>query len=301
MSLLIVGSVAIDSIETPWGSIRQALGGSATYAALAARLWSPTAMLAVVGSDFPSEYSRLLSRKGINGEGLTQVEGKTFRWKGRYNRDLQPTTLHLDLGVFSGFSPKLSPALKRSRHAFLGNIHPNLQWHVLKQLKAPKIVACDSRDDWIKTQRRGFLKLLKRMDLVFLNDSEARLLTGVHGLVQATRVLARLGPKVAIVKKGEHGVLAASRDAFFSLPAYPVEQVTDPTGAGDAFAGACMGYLRTQKRVSWATLCRAIQYASVAATIAIETFGPAKLVKATRSEILKRSKVYQSMTRAAIL
>ena len=301
MSFLIVGSIAIDSIQTPWGDAERVLGGSATYAALAARLWCPVKVVGVVGTDFPLAYRRMFHKFGIDGEGLTQVKGKTFFWKGRYNEFLQPKTLALDLGVFGQFRPLLSPRLRKSEYAFLGNIHPTLQWQVLKQLKGPKIVACDSRDDWINTQRRGFLNLLKKMDIVFLNDSEARLLTGIQGLVQATRHLARMGPKVAIVKKGEHGVLAASRDAFFSLPAYPVARVLDPTGAGDAFAGACLGYLTTKRRITWPALCEGIQYASVVASMAIETFGPTALMKATRQEAARRSKSFRNLARAAVI
>lgn len=301
MSLLIVGSVAIDSIETPWGKADRVLGGSATYAGLAARLWTRPAMVAVIGSDFPPAFRKLLRETGLNGSGLTQAKGKTFRWKGRYSEDLQPTTLYLHLGVFSRFAPQLDPIHRRIRHAFLGNIHPQLQLSVLKQLQNPRLTACDSRDDWIQAERKLLLKLLKQVDIVFLNDSEARLLTGVHGLVEATRVLARMGPKVAVVKKGEHGVLAASRDSFFSLPGYPLARVMDPTGAGDAFAGACMGYLTRCRKISWVTLCQAIQYASIAALLAIETFGPAALVKTTRHQVQNRARVFRSLTRAAVL
>ncbi|MBI3323126.1 MAG: sugar kinase [Candidatus Omnitrophica bacterium] len=301
MSLLIVGSVAIDSIETPWGKVDQVLGGSATYAALAARLWTPTSMVAVVGSDFPRAYAQMLAGRGLNGSGLQRARGKTFRWKGRYDADLQAHTLHLDLGVFKSFQPELTPEQRRSSHAFLGNIHPELQWRVLRQLSAPKLTACDSRDDWIRHNRKEFVSLLKRMDLVFLNDSEARLLTGVHGLVQATRHLARMGPKVAVVKKGEHGVLAASKDSFFSLPGFPLAQVVDPTGAGDAFAGTCMGYLATQRQSSWANLCRAVQYASVAAAMTIEDFGPARLAAMSKRDVLERAQAFQSLTRPAVL
>ncbi len=301
MSLLIVGSVAIDSIETPWGRVSEVLGGSATYAALAARLWTQASMVAVVGSDFPPAYAQLLVRRGVNGSGLAHRKGRTFRWKGRYNADLQAHTLFLDLGVFKEFQPRLTPAQQRIPNAFLANIHPDLQWDVLRQLRSPRLVACDSRDDWIRNNRKEFVALLKRMDLVFLNDGEARLLTGVHGLVQATRNLARMGPKVAVVKKGEHGVLAASRDSFFSLPGYPVTQVLDPTGAGDAFAGTCLGYLSTQRALSWATLCRGIQYASVAASMTIEDFGPARLAGLTRKEILGRCRAFQSLSRSIVL
>lgn len=296
MSLLIIGSVAIDSIETPWGKVNQVLGGSATYAALASRVWTDTVMVAVVGSDFPKEYSKLLSKKKLD-KGLTHKPGKTFYWKGRYNRDYQAQTLKLDLGVFLEFQPVLTSEQARMPYAFLGNIHPTLQWQVLRQLRVPKIVACDSRDDWIKNNRKQFLGLLKKMDIIFLNDSETRLLTGEHGLVQATRQLARMGPKVAIVKKGEHGVLAATKDAFFSLPSYPVTQVVDPTGAGDSFAGTCMGYLASHRSLSWAHLCQAIQYASVVASMTIEDFGPTRLTNLTKAELLRRSRVFQSSSR----
>lgn len=301
MSLLIVGSVAIDSIETPWGKVARVLGGSATYAALASSLWTPTTMVAVVGADFPKPYAQLLAKRGLNGSGLTKAKGKTFRWKGRYNADFQAHTLFLDLGVFKTFQPDLTPEQKRSRFAFLGNIHPELQWRVLRQLSAPKITACDSRDDWIRHSRKEFVSLLKRMDIVFLNDSEARLLTGVHNLIQATRHLAKMGPKVAIVKKGEHGVLAASKDSFFSLPGYPLTQVMDPTGAGDAFAGTCMGYLATHGRLSWANLCAGIQYASVVAAMTIEDFGPGRLAALRKRDVIERCRVFQSLTRGASL
>jgi len=301
MSLLIVGSVAIDSIETPWGKVAQVLGGSATYAALAARLWTPASMVAVVGSDFPKPYSLLLQKHGLNGEGLQKVKGKTFRWKGRYDANFQAHTLFLDLGVFQSFSPKLTPKQQKISHAFLGNIHPSLQWNVLRQLRSVRVTACDSRDDWIKNNRKEFLGLIKKMDLLFLNDSEARLLTGTHGLVQATRQLARMGPKVAVVKKGEHGVLVASKDSFFSLPGYPVHQVADPTGAGDAFAGTCMGYLANQKRLTWANLCQGIQLASVVASITIEDFGPARLSALTKSDVLQRSRAFQAIARPVLL
>ena len=301
MKLLIVGSIAIDSIQTPWGQANSVLGGSATYAALAARLWSPVGVVGVVGTDFPAGYKKLFEKHRINGAGFQQVEGRTFRWKGRYNKDLQPTTLFLDLGVFAGFQPKLSPSLRQAECAFLGNIHPTLQWQVLKQLKSPRITACDSRDDWIRTQRRGFLKVLKQVDVVFLNDSEARLLTGLHSLVQATRVLTRFGPKIAIVKKGEHGVLAASKEAFFSLPGFPVLKVVDPTGAGDAFAGACLGYLTTQRKITWDALCRSVQYASAVASMTIEAFGPERLLKTSSAEILRRAKAFQTLGRSVVL
>ena len=301
MRLIVVGSIAIDSIQTPWGQVEGVLGGSATYAALAARLWVPTSIVGVVGSDFPKSYLQIFEKYDVDGVGLSHLEGKTFRWKGRYNQELQPETLELDLGVFSHFEPQLPDSLRRIKHAFLGNIHPDLQWRVLQQLRSPRVTACDSRDDWIRNERKEFLKLLKKVDMVFLNDSETRLLTGIHGLVPATRVLARLGPKVAVVKKGEHGVLAATRDTFFSLPSNPVSQGIDPTGAGDAFAGACLGYLATQRRITWPILCRALQYASTVASVTIEAFGPSRLLKVTASDVIRRTKSLQPTVRTPIL
>ncbi len=301
VSLVVVGSVAIDSIRTPLGRAEEVLGGSATYAALAARLWTPVSLVGVVGEDFPSRYLRLFGKRRIDTKNLLRVKGRTFRWSGRYNAEGQPTTLFLDLGVFQSFRPRLSRSLRGAKHLFLGNIHPALQWQVLRQVTNPRITACDSRDDWIKAERKSFLRLLKAVDLVFLNDSEARLLTGVHGLVEATRTLARLGPKVAIVKKGEHGILAASGSAFFSLPGYPVSRVVDPTGAGDAFAGACLGYLATVPRVTWAALCQGIQYASSAASMTIEDFGPDRLLRATRLGVHQRAQAFRVLARAAVL
>ena len=301
MELLIVGSIAIDSIQTPWGHVDGVLGGSATYAALAARLWTEAKIIGVVGSDFPQNYRNLFKKYDIDGAGFVQMEGKTFRWKGRYNEDLQPTTLFLDLGVFSQFQPKLPKSLTNAKHVFLGTIHPSLQEQVLRQLSSPRITACDSREDWIKNHRKEFLTLLKKVDVVFLNDSETRLLTQTYNLVQATRLLARLGPKVAIVKKGEHGVLAATRDSFYSLPSNPVHHVVDPTGAGDAFAGACLGYLTTQKKITWPVLRRALQYATTTASLTIEAFGPSRLFKLTAAEIVRKTKDSQPMVQTPIL
>lgn len=301
MSVLVIGSIALDSIRTPLGEANNILGGSATYAALAARLWVRVQVVGVVGTDFPPRYARLLSSRGINGSGLIRIPGKTFRWRGRYNEHHEAATEFLDLGVFRDFHPLLSAALRKVEVAFLGNIHPGLQWDVLRQLTHPKITACDSRADWIRGQRRAFLRLLKKVTMVFLNDSEARLLTGVSGLVEATKTLSRLGPEVAIVKKGEHGVLAASRDAFFSLPGYPVSRVKDPTGAGDAFAGAALGFLATQKRLTWPALCQAVEYGSIVASMVIESFGPHRLIRTDFKEVLGRQRAFQSLGKSIVL
>jgi sugar/nucleoside kinase (ribokinase family) len=301
MNLLVVGSVAIDSIQTPWGQVQEVLGGSATYASLAASLWTKAAVVAVVGEDFPKRALALFDNQKIDRQGLVQLPGRTFRWKGRYGPDGNALTLHLDLGVFRHFQPKLTPPLRRMRNAFLGNIQPSLQGAVLDQLENPDVTACDSRDHWIEHERRAFLKVLKRVDLVFLNDVEARLLTGESNLVLATKGLVSLGPRVGIVKKGEHGVLAASKEKFVSLPAYPVARVVDPTGAGDAFAGACLGILVNQKKRDWKALCAALQAASVTASITIGAFGPTRLLQTSRAQIMKRARAFQSLSTAVIL
>jgi sugar/nucleoside kinase (ribokinase family) len=299
--LLVVGSVALDSIETTWGKVSDVLGGSATYAALAARFWTQVGVVAVVGEDFPHLYWQLFSKLGLLGEGLQRVPGRTFRWQGRYGEDGQAHTLHLDLGVFQSFRPRLPKRFRSVRSAFLANIHPALQWSVLRQLTCKRLTACDSREDWIRSEREDLLKVMRHTDLVFLNDGEARLLTGISSLVQATRQLVRIGAKVAVVKKGEHGVLVATEDAFFSLPGYPVATVVDPTGAGDAFAGTCLGYLANQRRLTWANLCKAIQYASVVASMTIEDFGTTRLSGLTKAEIFRRARAFQSITHSIVL
>ncbi len=244
MSLLITGSVALDSVKTPLQEHHDLLGGSASYASVAASFFEPVQMVAIVGTDFPEEYLALYRKHGIDLDGLQIVEGKTFRWSGEYEWDLNKRrTLSVELNVFETFQPKLPESYKRTPHVFLANISPQLQMHVLAQVIAPKFVVADTMDLWIGTQRDALIDLLRKIDCLVLNESEARELTKETSLIKAGRLLLNMGPKYVVIKKGEHGSLLFGADFFFSAPAYPLEDIHDPTGAGDCFAGAFTGYL----------------------------------------------------------
>lgn len=297
MSLLIVGSVALDSIRTPLGAVDNALGGSATYASLAASVFTTPRLVAVVGRDFPPRHRRLLARKGIDLAGFVQVTGRTFRWQGRYGYDLNVAeTLGVQLNVFQHFAPELPAGWSKTPYAFLGNIDPELQLRVRRQLARPKLVACDSMNFWIAGKRRQLLKVLKAVDMVFLNDAEARQLTGESHLGRVAQALVRCGPSVAVIKKGEHGALLASRGAYFTLPGFVVDDVHDPTGAGDSFAGGMLGYLAGQRRLTWDTVKQAMIRGSAVATLTIEDFGTGRLAMATRAAVERRVAAYRRLT-----
>ena len=297
MSLLIVGSVALDSIRTPLGAVDNALGGSATYASLAASVFTTPRLVAVVGRDFPPRHRRLLARKGIDLAGFVQVPGRTFRWQGRYGYDLNVAeTLGVQLNVFQHFAPALPAGWSKTPYAFLGNIDPELQLRVRRQLARPKLVACDSMNFWIAGKRRQLLKVLKVVDMIFLNDAEARQLTGESHLGRVAQALVRCGPSVAVIKKGEHGALLASRGAYFTLPGFVVDDVHDPTGAGDSFAGGMLGYLAGQRRLTWDTVKQAMIRGSAVATLTIEDFGTGRLAAATRAAVERRVAAYRRLT-----
>lgn len=298
MSLLVVGSVALDSIATPMGRVGETLGGSATYACLAASLFTVPRLVAVVGTDFPKAYRRLFEKKGVDLAGFVEAPGKTFRWRGRYGYDLNVAqTLRVQLNVFERFAPRLPDGWSATPCAFLGNIDPELQLRVRRQLRSTRLVACDSMNFWIAKKRRQLLKVLKSVDLVFLNDAEARMLTGQGHLARAAGAILRFGPACVAIKKGEHGALLASRGAFFSLPAYVVEDVCDPTGAGDSFAGGMLGYLAERPRWTWETLKQALVYASAVASLTIEDFGAARLSAATRATVERRVSALRRLTK----
>ncbi len=297
MSLLIVGSVALDSIRTPLGAVENALGGSATYASLAASVYTTPRLVAVVGRDFPARHRRLLARKGIDLGGFVQAPGRTFRWQGRYDYDLNVAeTLGVQLNVFQHFAPELPDGWSETPYAFLGNIDPELQLRVRRQLVRPRLVACDSMNFWIAGKRRQLLKVLKVVDLVFLNDAEARQLTGESHLGRVAQALIRCGPSLVVIKKGEHGALLASRGVYFTLPGFVVDDVHDPTGAGDSFAGGMLGYLAGQRRLAWDTVKQAMIRGSAVATLTIEAFGTARLATATRAAVECRVAAYRRLT-----
>lgn len=298
MSLLVVGSLGLDTLETPFGRAENVLGGSAAYFALAASLYAPVQLVAVVGDDFPAEHVALLERKRIDLAGLERVAGPTFRWGGRYQYDLNARdTLFTELGVFADFHPRLPADYRRAEHVFLANIHPALQLEVLGQVEQPRLVALDSMNLWISTARDSLTMALARVDMVTLNDSEAREYAGTHNLFVAARRLLELGPRAVVVKKGEHGALLIWPEGVFFAPAYPLEDVVDPTGAGDAFAGGFVGSLARQGDFSVAAIKQAMIHGSVVASFTVEEFGPGRLARVSPEEILERYTVFQELTR----
>jgi sugar/nucleoside kinase (ribokinase family) len=296
VSLLVVGSVAFDCIETPNGSVDDVLGGSAPAFCFAASYFTPPRLVGVVGEDFPDAHRRLFTDRGIDTAGLVTQPGQTFRWKGRYHQDMNTRdTLEVHLNVFGTFDPVLPPAFRDSTHVFLANGSPVLQAKVLDQVRRPGLVLADTMDLWINTQRDALLKLLPRLGGLLVNDSEAQLLTGEKNLVRAGEAVRRLGPKFVILKKGEHGAMLFSADGVFVVPAYPTPDVIDPTGAGDSFAGALMGYLDSDGPPPPGRLRRAMAYGTVVASLTVEDFGLDRLKRTDRAEIDARLEAYRHM------
>lgn len=297
--LVVIGTVAIDGIETPFGKRDRVFGGSASYFSYAASFFCPVALVAVVGKDFPDEYRKVLAERPIDLSHLTAMEGKTFFWKGRYESDLnRAVTLETRLNVLTEFNPRL----KFKRHpdfVFLANIDPVLQARVLDQLEKPrlKFVACDTMNYWIANKRKDLLKVLARVDCLVLNDGEARELTQENNLIRAAQKIKDLGPSHVVIKKGEHGVLLFYDRNFFALPAYPLESIFDPTGAGDAFAGAMMGCLAEKGCVDFESMKRAVAYGSIAATFTVEAFGLEGLRRIQRQDIQDRLQLFKKICR----
>jgi sugar/nucleoside kinase (ribokinase family) len=289
MSLLVVGSVALDSVETPFGKADEVLGGSANYFSASASHQTPVQLVGVVGSDYPVEKLEPLKARGVDFAGLERAEGESFRWRGRYRHDLNSAeTLETRLGVFSHFKPKLPEKFVNAEYVFLANIDPRLQLDVLRQVKKPKLVACDTMNFWIESRRPDLLELLKHVDLITLNDGEARQLTEKANLVHAARWILERGPRTVLIKKGEHGAFMFTKDTVFFAPAYPLESVFDPTGAGDSFAGGFMGYLARTDDLSEANLRRAVIVGSAMGSFVVEGFSITRLLEVTRADIEKR-------------
>jgi sugar/nucleoside kinase (ribokinase family) len=296
-SLLVVGSVAFDSIETPKGTVDDALGGSATFFSYAASFFTQPRLVGVVGDDFPDEHRRLFTGRSIDTAGLvTQPGGKTFRWKGRYHQDMNTRdTLEVHLNVFGTFDPQLPEAFRDSTHVFLANGSPVVQARVLDQVRRPRLVLADTMDLWIEIQHSELMALLPRVDGLLLNDSEARLLTKEDNLIRAGHAVRRLGPKFVILKKGEHGAMLFTEDGVFVVPAYPTGEVVDPTGAGDSFAGGLMGSLCADAGPPPGRLRRAMAYGTVVASLTVEGFGLDRLKHTHRDEIDARLEEYRNM------
>ncbi len=289
MSILVVGSVAFDSVKTPFGEVNEVLGGSGTYFSTSASYFAGIKLVAVVGTDFPDEHIEKLESHNIDLEGLTKVEGKTFRWKGRYDFDLnQAHTLDTQLNVFSDFDPVIPEEYRKSPFVFLANIDPELQHKVLDQVEAPKLVACDTMNFWIEGKPDALRALLKRVDICVINEGEAREFAGEASLVKAANKILAEGPRCLIVKRGEYGALMFNGDSIFSAPAYPLEDIFDPTGAGDSFAGGLMGYLANTDDVSDANIRKAIIFGTVMASFNVEAFSLDRLGSLTLEEIRDR-------------
>jgi len=298
MSLLIVGTTALDSIKTPTRENPRLLGGSASHAAVAASFFSPVKLVGGVGEDFPKKYIELYRRHKIDLAGLQVLPGKTFHWSGEYEVNMNNRrTLATELGVIETFSPILPKAYQKSAFVLLGNIAPALQIAVLDQMKKPKFVVADSMDLWLNIALPDLLKLLKRIDGFVLNDSEAELLTKEDNLFQALKKIHKLGPKYVIIKKGSHGSLLSGPKGVFLCPAYPLHTVEDPTGAGDSFVGGMMGYLATARGSLESNLRRAMVYGSVTASFCCEGFGLSQTTRTRRADIEKRVKELEKLTR----
>ncbi len=291
MSVLIVGSIALDNIKTQTEERMGLLGGSASFASLAASFFAHTRLVGIVGTDFPAEHIELFKSRGIDLKGLQIVEGKTFSWSGEYEWDMNNRrTLSVSLNVFESFRPEIPSEWRTTPFVLLANIHPSLQHHVLDQIEQPRFVVADTMDLWIETARTELERLLQRVDLLILNDSEARQLINQTSLIRAGRLIRKMGPKFVVVKKGEHGALLFGEEEFFSCGAYPLEDIHDPTGAGDCFAGGLIGSLAGAGvgTVHFAHLRKAVVHGSVIASFNVESFSVERLRHLTTIEIAKR-------------
>ena len=294
--VLVVGSVALDSVETPFGKADEVLGGSGTFFSSSASHFTPVQLVGVVGDDYPVEKLQPLADRGVDLAGLEKAPGTSFRWRGRYRHDLNSAeTLETHLGVFSHFRPKIPEQFKRSPFVFLANIDPRLQLQVLEQVEKPRLVACDTMNFWIESRRPELVELLGHVDLITLNDAEARQLTEQTNLVQAARWIMDKGPKHVLIKKGEHGAFMFTRESIFFAPAYPLESVFDPTGAGDSFAGGFIGYLAATGDLSDANMRRAVVVGSAMGSFAVEKFSNARLLEITRADIDARIQEFRQL------
>jgi sugar/nucleoside kinase (ribokinase family) len=298
MSLLVVGSVAFDGIETPHGKVERTLGGAASYFALAASQFAPVRLVAIVGDDFTAKDESVFKGRKIDLTGLERASGKTFFWAGKYSQNMnERTTLVTDLNVFGNFRPVLPKPYLDSQYIFLGNIDPTLQRSVLQQMKrAPKIVGLDTMNYWIERTPAELKETLKHTQVLMINDDETRQLTGEHNLMRAAKLVFKLGPKTLVIKRGEHGALMVHDKFLFSVPAFPLEEVHDPTGAGDSFAGGFMGYLAGAGKINERTLRNAMVYGSVLGSFAVEKFGVDRLKTLKRKEIQERARLFSKLT-----
>lgn len=294
--ILIVGSMAFDDLELPTGNVADVIGGSATYSAFAASSFAPVRVVAVVGDDFPEATLAAMRARGIDTEGVERAAGLTFRWAGRYDADLvHRVTLDTKLNVFASFAPKLPESYKSTPFVLLGNIHPALQLDVLEQVRAPKLVVADTMNFWISGEPKALAAMLKRIDTLVINDEEARQLSGVYNIRRAAREILSRGPKRLIIKRGEHGALLFDEHGVFAAPGFPLEDVVDPTGAGDSFAGGLIGYLAGQQEITEYTLRRAMIHATASASFCVEAVGTTKVASISQADVAARVAMIRSL------
>ncbi|HWF38759.1 MAG TPA: PfkB family carbohydrate kinase [Candidatus Acidoferrales bacterium] len=298
MSLLVVGSMAFDAIETPFGKVDRTLGGAASYFALAASQFTPVRVVAIVGNDFTAKEKAVFKGRKIDLAGVEHADGKSFFWAGRYSQNMnERTTLATELNVFADFKPTLPDSYLDSSSIFLGNIDPTLQRSVLKQVNGkPKVVGLDTMNYWIEGTNAELRETLKHTQILMINDDETRQLTGEHNLLRAAKHVFKMGPRTLVIKRGEHGALMVHNKFMFSVPAFPLEEVHDPTGAGDSFAGGFMGYLASAGQITEKTLRAAMVYGSVMGSFAVEKFGVERLTTVKRGEINKRARLFSKLT-----
>jgi sugar/nucleoside kinase (ribokinase family) len=297
MSILVVGSVAFDVLKTPTKHGERVLGGAATYFALSASFFTPVNVVAVVGDDFREEDRRIFDGRPVDLSGLETARGKTFRWGGEYSRDLtERRTLFTDLGVFESFQPTIPEHFRRSSLVFLANIHPTLQVDVMKQVGSPRLIGADTMNYWIERTPGELREMLSKIDVLVINDEEARQLGGEHNLVRSAARIRALGPSTLVIKRGEYGVLCFRENERFATVSFPLETVVDPTGAGDSFAGGFMGYLSTQPRLDDRAVRQAIIFGSVLGSFCVEDLGTARLETLTRDEVYQRYQEFKTLT-----
>jgi len=286
VSIIVLGTVALDTVKTPFGRRKHMLGGSAAHFAMSARLFTNVNLVAIIGEDFPAKYVDFLHKKGVILTSLVKESGRTFKWEGEYKGDLNAAlTLNTELGVLSAFRPSISKEQRRIKYIFLANVDPDIQRQLLSSMHSPVLVGLDSMNYWIHHKRGALLRLLKKVNIYVANDQEARVLSGENNLIKAAKCLYSYGPRMILIKKGEHGVIFYSDKFIFSIPAYPTDKVIDPTGAGDTFAGGFMGYLARVKKINAGTLKKAVAYGTVAASFNVEDFGLNRTSRLTLNEL----------------
>lgn len=298
MTLTVIGTVALDSVTSPFGSLERGLGGSATHFSASASYFAPVSLVAVIGEDFPQEHLDFLSSKNINLEGVQKLPGKSFHWQGKYEEDLNVAhTLATDLNVLLQFKPELTTEQKKAPYLFLANVDPNLQSQAIDQVEGDPFIAADTMNFWIEGSREPLLQMLKRIHMLVINEGEARLLAGESNLLKASKIIRQMGPKILVIKQGEYGALAFYKEEIFSAPGLPLEDIKDPTGAGDSFAGGVMGYLAKTGKKDFESIKQGIVYGSVMASFNVSEFSCEALKNLQDTEIQERYEAFRNLAR----